>query len=159
MTDLEQLHNTVRREATIYGSKKLVNPYSALLDEVQWRAGHVAALRDRLADITDIDQLTYYDDNGVARDVSVLRRYDRERELLDRVCKLAISAGIAERYVQLAELQGATLARVMNRALDKVGLSAEQRRILGPALRDAIAEEQRLQAEATGTVELARPNR
>jgi hypothetical protein len=137
-----EVRRAVRDEACVYGqSKRLVNPYSALLEEVQWRAGHVQALREQLSAYTDAEQLFYYSEDGVAREVPLLRRYDKERELLDRVCKLAISAGIAERYVQLAELQGATLFRVMGRAFDEMELTAEQRQRFGPALRRALAEE------------------
>lgn len=122
--------------AKTYGRKLAVNPYTALLDEVQWRAGHVAWVRDRLQGM-DPDELWVTDDRGNLRDSPTLKRYDKERELLDRACKLAIDAGIAERYVQLAELQGATLYRLLNRALDEVGVTAQQRQLFGAALRRA----------------------
>lgn len=139
MTALEPLSfpdDAVIANAKTYGRKLHVNPYTALLDEVQWRAGHVAWLRDRLQLLLP-DELWVLDDRGNWRDSPTLRRYDKERELLDRSCKLAIDAGIAERYVQLAELQGATLYRLLNRALDEVGVTAELRQRFGAALRHA----------------------
>lgn len=139
MTSLEPAsfpQDAVVANARTYGQKLHVNPYTALLDEVQWRAGHVSWLRDRLQSLHP-DELWVLDDRGNLRDSPTLRRYDKERELLDRSCKLAIDAGIAERYVQLAELQGATLYRILNRALDEVGVSADQRQQFGAALRKA----------------------
>lgn len=144
MTDLVPIasfpEDAVVGAARTYGKRLPVNPYTALLDEVQWRAGHVAWLRDRLQGL-DPDELWVVDDRGNLRDSPTLRRYDKERELLDRACKLAIDAGIAERYVQLAELQGATLYRLLNRALDEVGVTPEQRREFGAALRRAFEAE------------------
>lgn len=141
--------DAVVANAKTYGRKLHVNPYTALLDEVQWRAGHVAWLRDRLQGMTP-EELWVLDDRGNLRDAPTLRRYDKERELLDRSCKLAIDAGIAERYVQLAELQGATLYRLLNRALDEVGVSVEQRQRFGVALRRAFE----LEREESGTLTL-----
>jgi hypothetical protein len=132
--------------ARTYGAKLPINPYTGLLDEVQWRAGHVAWLRDRLQGLSP-DELWVTDDRGNLRDSPTLRRYDKERELFDRACKLAIDAGIAERYVQLAELQGATLYRLLHRALDEVGADAELRRAFGAALRRAFE----LEREQSGT--------
>lgn len=148
MTDLVPSGASFPQDAVVgaartYGAKLAVNPYTALLDEVQWRAGHVAWLRDRLQGMAPED-LWVLDDRGNVRDSHTLRRYDKERELLDRACKLAIDAGVAERYVQLAELQGAALHRLLTRALDEVGVSAEQRQAFGAALRHAFEAERAL---------------
>lgn len=158
-TELESIRQEVKTDARVYSTKKMVNPYTALLDEVQWRAGHVAALRDQLGMFTDLNQLVHEDEHGVQHESVMLKRYDKEREFLDRVCKLAISAGIAERYVQLAELQGQTLFRVMGRAFEAMGLTPAQRQAFGPALRDALAAEQKNQEDkAMATQAIGHPS-
>lgn len=131
-----------------YGTRQRVNPYTALLNEVQHRAGHVAWLREQVQTtlqtntVGDQDSMFVIDDHGVHRDNPLLKRYDRERDRLDRACKMAIDAGIAERYVQLAELQGQTLFRVMEAVHLKIGLTMEQKAAFLPALREAIAVEE-----------------
>lgn len=115
VTDVTQADLT--RTARIYGSRLAVNPYRALLEEVQWRAGHVAWLRDEL-DRRGYDGLVQLNVDGEELPSIWLKRYDEERRHLDRACKLAIDAGIAERYVQLAELQGQVLHRALRGALE-----------------------------------------
>lgn len=143
--------------ARTYGARLAVNPYTGLLDEVQWRAGHVAWLRDRLQGLAP-DELWVVDDRGQLRDSPTLRRYDKERELFDRACKLAIEAGIAERYVQLAELQGATLHRLLTRTLDELEATARDlppdlRQRFGAALRRAFEAERLASGTRTDVLE------
>jgi hypothetical protein len=138
MTEIEQARAELVRESRVYSRRRDVNPYVALLDEVKWRAGHVASLRAKLAFMVE-DELFVIDHNGNLVDSALVRRYDKERTLLDRACKLAIDAGVAERYVQLAELQGGALFRVLEQAFGDplVALTDEQRQQLGPALERA----------------------
>lgn len=49
---------------------------------------------------------------------------------LARLCKTALDAGIAERQVRLAEAQGALVASAVQRILDALGLSEEQRALV-----------------------------
>jgi hypothetical protein len=71
---------------------------------------------------------------AVAEDIRGLVRLEsEERDRCARLCKLAIDAGIAERQVRMAEREGATLAAVIRRVLDGLGLSAEQQ-VLAPVL-------------------------
>jgi hypothetical protein len=53
-----------------------------------------------------------------------------ERDRCARFAKLALDAGIAERQVRLAEAQGALVASAVQRILDALGLSAEQRALV-----------------------------
>jgi hypothetical protein len=117
MTHLELTDAALQGSARVYGSRLQVNPYRALLEEVQWRAGHVAWLRDELAE-RGYAGLTQLNADGEELPSIWLKRYDEERRHLDRACKLAIDAGIAERYVQLAELQGQVLHRALRSALE-----------------------------------------
>lgn len=54
----------------------------------------------------------------------------QERDRCARFAKLALDAGIAERQVRLAEQQGALVASAIDRILDALGLSAEQRALV-----------------------------
>lgn len=134
--------------ARVYGERLSINPYRALLEEVEWRAGHVAWLREELGR-RGYDGLTTISILGDEVPSVWLRRYDEERRHLDRACKLAIDAGIAERYVQLAELQGQVLHRALRagldataKALDWSPVELEQfGRVFGAAFRHALQEE------------------
>lgn len=54
----------------------------------------------------------------------------QERDRCARFAKLALDAGIAERQVRVAEQQGALIAGVLQRVLDALDLSPEQRRMV-----------------------------
>lgn len=137
-----QRHEEAYNAAMVYGQRQRINPYTALLAEVQYRAGHVAWIRDEITATLGSQGMFLFDKQGQPHDHPLLTRYDRERDRLDRVCKMAIDAGIAERYVQLAELQGQTLFRVMERVHARIGLTEEQKRAFLPALREAVALEE-----------------
>jgi len=130
-----------RRAMETYGVKVDTNPIEALLDEVRWTAGHVAWLRERVQQ-TEQDALVWGQTEAVNKQASEypgldtteaakpnvwLVLYQQERKHLVDVCKAAISAGIAERQVQLAEEQGRMLADVIRAVLGDLGLTAEQR--------------------------------
>lgn len=148
MTDVEAAREGLRREAKTYGRKLGVNPYSALLEEVKWRAGHVESLRTEIQNQPNFESLLVWDHNGNQREGPLLKRYDSERDRLDRACKLAIDSGIAERYVVLAELHGRVLFEVLREALSDpaVALSEPQRRALVEAMKRAVASQQQARA-------------
>lgn len=156
MSDMQTGRELARQEARAYGAKLSVNPYSALLNEVQWRAGHVEYLRNLIQAQAGADGsgLFVFNSFGDQVDAPILRRYDKERDKLDRVCKLAIDAGIAERYVQLAELHGQALFGVLQTAFNDpdVALTDAQRAAMGPALKRALEQqERRVTLEATSS--------
>lgn len=122
-------------EARLYGFKAETNPYVLLYEEMQWRAGHVQMLRERIADLPD-EALFVELENGQMVEGALLKRYDVERNMLDRVVNRIIDAGIAERYVNLAEMEAGKFVEALNIAFDdpKVGLTRHQRRSLGQAI-------------------------
>lgn len=165
MTDSIELARQVLKDtARPYSRRRDVNPYVALLDEVKWRAGHVAALRDLIGmdrhGVDDsglgIGMLFTRNSQGDVVDSPLLRRYDKERTLLDRACKLAIDAGVAERYVKLAEAEGQLLFQVVQRAINDplVALSDDQRAALGPALRRAWDDVERERAAVADVIDV-----
>ncbi|MEV7034625.1 HGGxSTG domain-containing protein [Streptomyces sp. NPDC093272] len=136
----------VRQLVTTYGLKIETTPTQALLDEVQWTAGHVAWLRERVQEIesaavaqgTDGEhplvwgvtrQKTGGEDAGTTEEAAPsvwLKLYQAERAHLVKVCSEALRAGIEERRVKLAESQGALVAHAIRAILADLGLSDEQ---------------------------------
>lgn len=141
-------------DALTYGRQLDVNPYTVLLREVQWRAGHVDWLRSKLQALEDVQDLFQTREDGFQVDGALVKRYDRERDRLDRIVKVAIDAGIAERYVRLAELHGEVIHRVLRAALEdpQVELTEPQRVQLIEAMKRALAgAESRRAIDATST--------
>jgi hypothetical protein len=127
-----------------YGLKVETTATDALLDEVQWTAGHVAWLRERVQEIEEYSSnsdgenplvwgVTRRKESGEDRGTTEeagpnvwIKLYQQERIHLVRVCSEAIRAGIEERRVRLAEAQGALVIKAINAILNDLDLSAEQ---------------------------------
>lgn len=121
--------------AVTYGLPIDVSPTQALLDEVQWTAGHVAWLRDRIQELEQSEltwgRTEYREGAGEkgsewktverAGPNVLLDLYERERKHLVAVTTAALSAGIEERRVQLAEHQGQIVAQVLKLSLTDLG--------------------------------------
>jgi hypothetical protein len=100
------------------------DPHEVILTEIRWTAGHVAWLREKVAE-TAPDALT----------ASVwLPVYDRERDRLVRQADIAVRAGIELRYVELAERIGEVIGDLITRVLDECGLTVEQQQRAAEAL-------------------------
>ena len=135
-----RIEREARQAMTTYGLPVDVDPAEALLQEVHHTAGHVAWLREQVAAISP-EALVWgrtktrqgrgaegpidVTDEGAELNVW-LQLYQQERKHLVAVCSAALSAGVEERRVRLAESQGATLAGVIRAVLDDLGLSAAQ---------------------------------
>lgn len=109
----------------------------ALIETVKWTAGYVAWLRDKVANTrTDKDLIwgmtrtkTGGDDRGTTYQSGAnawLVLLGEWQDRLVKVCAAAISAGIEERRVRLAEQQGALVADVIKRILGDLELSEAQ---------------------------------
>jgi hypothetical protein len=123
-----------------YGLPVDISPVDALLEEVRWTAGHVAWLCARVQEVEQkalVWGVTEKVDKGSGEFIGVdtteaaatnmwLTLYQRERKHLVDVCKAAISAGVEERRVRLAEQQGSLLATVIQAILRDLDLSPEQ---------------------------------
>jgi hypothetical protein len=127
-----------------YGLPRDISPSEALLEEVRYTAGHVAWLRGKVREIEDADlvwgkteesekgatEFPGTDITSAAKPNMWLELYYRERAHLVAVTKAALSAGIEERRVRLAEAQGSLLNEVIRRILARLALSAEQSALL-----------------------------
>lgn len=128
----EALHTA----AVTYGLPVDVSPTQALLDEIQWTAGHVAWLRDRVQELEQ-GELTwgrteYREGAGGEKDGwssieraganVLLELYEKERRHLVAVTTAALSAGIEERRVRLQEEQGVLVAEAIRAMLSDLGL-------------------------------------
>jgi hypothetical protein len=126
------------RAVVTYGLPREVDPRDALLEEVHRTAGAVDWLRGQV-EALDTDAVTWGiteersstgkdgDSTTQAAAVNVwVQLYQQERKHLVDVCKAAISAGIEERRVRLAEQQGALLAGVIRGILGDLDLTPAQ---------------------------------
>lgn len=126
-----------------YGRKIETTATEALLDEVQWTAGHVAWLRERVQEIEAAaapgsesalvwgvtKKKTGGEDWGQTEEAVPnvwLKLYQTERAHLVKVCSEAIKAGIEERRIRLAESQGQLVAHAIRAILADLGLTGEQ---------------------------------
>lgn len=107
-----------------FGLRRDVSAEDALLEELQWTAGHVAWLRDRVAELEpealvwgrtseaskEATEFPGVDTTREAAPSVWLVIYQRERAHLLAVASAVLKAGVDERRVRLAERQGAQLA-------------------------------------------------
>lgn len=134
----------MRRAVVTYGLPRDIAPGDALLEEVHATAGHVAWLREQVQALKP-DELGWGMTEQVEKHATEfsgtdtthaaalnmwLEQYRWERKHLVDVTKAAISAGIEERRVKLAEAQGALLNGVIRRILDRLDLTDGQRTLL-----------------------------
>jgi hypothetical protein len=133
-----------RKAVVTYGLPRDISPTDALLEEVRYTAGHVAWLREKVAELEERDlvwgvtekskkKATEFPGTDVTKAAKPnvwLQLYQSERKHLVDVTKAAISAGIEERRVKLAEAQGALLNGVIKRILARLDLTAAQSALL-----------------------------
>jgi hypothetical protein len=137
-----------RKAVVTYGLPRDISPTDALLEEVRYTAGHVAWLREQVQAL-EAGDLVWGMTEQVERDGSEgeaiitgtdttygakpnvwLELYYRERKHLLDVTKAAISVGIEERRVRLAEAQGQLVAEVIRRILGRLSLNAAQNKLV-----------------------------
>lgn len=136
-----------------YGLPRDIDPATALLEEVQRTAGHVAWLGDVIQalqqdelvfGVSEITERPLKEAGGMesteimvtetVRSVGVntwLALYQTERRHLVQVSKVALDAGIDERRVRLAENQGTLLVAAIRQILAALGLTTEQTELAG----------------------------
>jgi hypothetical protein len=133
------------RAVVTYGLPRTVDPHVALLEEIARTAGHVDWLGSVVAGL-EADKVVFGITehrvgkgpegpiNVVTRSAAIavwVELYQKERAHLVAVCKAAISAGVEERQVALAEKQGAMVVAVLRAVFAdaELALTAEQARL------------------------------
>lgn len=152
----EQIATTIAQELAAVG-RPLVeeHPIDGLLKEV-WRSasavevyGQLVAALEVPGDFNDLVEVIGMDDNGeetwrgridtllglnhngeLAANVLV-RLWNEERERHAKFCKLALDAGVAERLVRMAEVQGQQIVGLIMAVLDdkELNLTPEQKAV------------------------------
>jgi hypothetical protein len=152
------------RKLATYGLPRVVDPHTALLEELHRTAGHVAWLGDLVASLhhdddpeptvlgeggdrdptephvsrSGLKQYTRTEKFTVEQESVWLRMYRDERAHLARVAKDCIAAGIAERQVQVIEAQGRVLADAFRAFATALGLDPGEDRVR-TAMRSSLA--------------------
>jgi hypothetical protein len=124
-----------RRMVTLGEPIKDITAVGALLSELYASTGHVAWLRQQIADMST-------DDLGTVEGVAIVHLYDGERDRKTRIAKLCTEAGVDEAAVRVAEAQVSILGQALSRACDTAGVSAPMRKRIGAALREELASVQ-----------------
>jgi hypothetical protein len=119
--------------AHAYGLPREIDPQEALLEELHRTAGHVGYLHT-LVDALKEDNLhgevgTRGHSEGktfLAKSEPhvLVRMYQTERKMLERIAKSCIEAGIEERRVRIAEDQGKLFAQVVQGILKDLNVDA-----------------------------------
>lgn len=138
------------RQVATLGLPVDISPTEALLQEVQWTAGHVQWLRAKVAELDE--QITGQhalvwgvtaegEKHSVEKGLETTTTsssgpsvwyelYAKERQHLVTVCSAALKAGVEERRVRLAESQGDLVATAIRRILDALGLTPDQQALV-----------------------------
>lgn len=133
-----------RQEMETYGLPRGITTTDALEEELHCSAGHVAWLREQVAQLETGDLVwgiteeieksaTEFAGTDVTRAAVMniwLDLYHKERKYFLDVTKTAITAGLEERRVKLAEAQGAILNSLIRRILGRLDLTEAQSRLV-----------------------------
>ena len=124
----------VEREAVRLGWSLDVDPLDALTEVVREAAANVAAFRSaveqlglRVAEDGGVAVPDGRDGRAEARPHVLVVMYAEWLDRLARFAKLALDAGVDERRVRLAEMEGRVLAAVVEAAVDACHPTLEER--------------------------------
>jgi len=120
------IKSAARKEYRIlFGTPMEINPLDALLWCIRVRAGEVKWLSDRMA---ELQQKDWIEESIMGKQFHLYAR-ERQKALNDlaRFSQQAISLGIAERAVKMAETYADLLARLIQGILGDLELTPEQR--------------------------------
>jgi hypothetical protein len=128
-----------KKRMVAFGAPIQIHPNEALLAMLYLSSGHVAWLRQELADL-DVENT-----NGRPRPFNtdvIIRLYADERDRVARIAKAAIDCGIAERQVAMMERFGGGIATVLRRVFEdeRLALTKKQRSQLPDLLRRHLSD-------------------
>jgi hypothetical protein len=122
-----------RAEAREFGRPIPVTPTQAIRAVLHATAGDLAYAQAKLLEVSE---------NGILDEKGRPHVWYRLREnkLLQvaKVAKMATDMGVSERMANLAAEQTAMMGEFLEEVVEAVGLTKEQRKLLGPAIREAL---------------------
>ena len=103
---VDQVMNGQTSFGAFWGAPVNITPEEAMLQEIHRTQGHVTWLGEQLAHLPEQDHHKPFGHY-------LVDKYQAERQHLVGVCKAAITMGIAQKQVELAQAQGKLLAAVL----------------------------------------------
>lgn len=113
------------------GTRVDVSPGHALKVALGLAAGQVSWI---------LSHLKAFDDTDSPEARWFLKMFDEERDRLARVAKACRDAGLKEAEMELVQAQSDLFGELLEAVMGKLNLSQEQRKAVGPAIREAMAE-------------------
>lgn len=117
--------SAAKEYAKMMGAPVEMNPLDAIIWCIQITAGEVKWLSERMAELEETEWLEH---TMVGKQLHIYakERQSRVRDLA-KYSQIAVSLGLAERAIRLAEQYGEAIARLLNGVLDELDLTKEQR--------------------------------
>jgi hypothetical protein len=115
----------IKREAIVFmGAPLDINPLDAIIWCIKITAGEVAWLSDEIAKVTEEE---WFEHALIGKQMNILQRARADaQDRLVRYSKDAISLGLAERAIRMAEQFGTTIARLLEGVHRDLQLTKEQ---------------------------------
>lgn len=141
--------SAARKQAILLGAPKEINPLDAIVWCIKLTGGEIEFYTEQMA---ALEQRDWIENTALGQQMHV---FARERALAqDRLVnysKVAISLGLTERAVRLAEQYGSTIARLLRGLLDDLEpyISEEGKKMLPQLVRKHILIAERGQEQAT----------
>lgn len=130
--------------AMAYADEMNISPWEALLKQVKLLANQVEWLRQQVSMAEVLQGSAALLPGGTAFDL--VEMLDRRGDRLAKVSKMAIDAGVAERFIRQLELEAELMVKAARHALELTGLDDEAQAL---ALERMGAKLMELEAEAT----------
>ena len=117
----------IKRQAVIMGAPKEINPLDAIIWCIQITAGEIEWMNGQIAKLQE-EQWIEFTIQGKQLNVWQRARSDAQDRLV-RYSKDAITLGLAERAIRLAEQFGVTIAKLLEGIAADLDLTVPQQRI------------------------------
>lgn len=147
-----------RRAVAEFAARRDVEPTEALLEVLGLRAGMVAFLAGRIADMERDAELTQADGELALKPSVWVEMYDTALREYGRIAKACADAKIDERRIRIEESMGRQLSEVIRRVLDGVVAGLTEAGVAGEVLEEFMrAQVPGIVRAALATLVLRRP--
>jgi len=126
-TGLNHRKNAIKAEAVQFmGAPIDINPLDAIIWCIKITAGEIQFLSEQIAEVAEVN---WVENTMVGKQMHIFQRARADaQDRLVRYSKEAISLGLAERAVRLAEQFGTTIATLLKGIYNDIELTAAQRK-------------------------------